>query len=73
MAGFAEYADYDAIGLAELVRKGDVHPSELVDEAIGRIEAANPRLNAVVYKLYDAARSAARAPISVHLPERHFS
>jgi amidase len=33
---FAEYASYDGLGLAGLVRKGDVTPLELLDEAIAR-------------------------------------
>ena len=36
--GFAEYANYDAVGLAELVANKDVTPLELLDEAISRIE-----------------------------------
>ena len=64
MGGFAEYPDYDALGLAELVRNGAVRPRELVEAAIARIEAANPRLNAVVTKLYDMARAQADGPIS---------
>ncbi len=43
MGDFAEYTDYDGLGLAELVRKGAVHPRELVEAAIARIEAANPQ------------------------------
>ena len=57
--GFAEYADYDGLGLAELVRKGEVRPAELVEAAIERIERHNPALNAVVYKAYDEARRTA--------------
>jgi amidase len=34
----AEYASYDAVGLAELVRKREVSPAELVEAAIERIE-----------------------------------
>ncbi len=56
---FAEYASYDGLGLAELVRKRDVTPSELLEEAITRIERNNPKLNAVVHKAYDEARSVA--------------
>src|SRR5258708_24738432 len=52
----ADYADYDGLGLAELVRKGAVTPAELVEAAIERIEKHNPTLNAVVYKGYDDAR-----------------
>ena len=49
MSGFPEYANYDALGLAELVRKKEVTPLELVEEAISRIEQHNPKLNAVIY------------------------
>ena len=59
---FNEYAKYDGLGLAELVAKKEVTATELVEEAIARIEKHNPRLNAVIYKTYDRARTAARAP-----------
>lgn len=60
MTGFAEYGEYDATGLAELVRKGDVSREELLEEAISRTEAMNPKLNAVVLKHYDEARGTLR-------------
>ncbi|MDE3116240.1 MAG: amidase [Pseudomonadota bacterium] len=56
---FAEYDQYDASGLAHLVRQGAVSPAELVDEAIARIERHNPTLNAVTYKAYAEARQTA--------------
>ena len=56
MSGFKEYEDYDALGLAELVNKGDVSPTELLNEAIERTEKFNPKLNAVVLKHYDEAK-----------------
>jgi amidase len=59
MSGFEAYADYDGLGLAELVRKGEVQPAELVEEAIGRIEQVNPQVNAVIEKMYDQARKTA--------------
>ncbi|MBP8002077.1 MAG: amidase [Chloroflexi bacterium] len=59
MFAFPEYESYDGLGLAGLVRKGDVSPLELVEAAIDRIEARNPHLNAVVHKMYDGARHAA--------------
>jgi len=59
MSGFSEYDKYDGLGLAELVRKKEVKPSELVEEAISRIERLNPQLNAVIYKMYELARRAA--------------
>jgi amidase len=49
----------DAIALAELVRKKEVKPIELVEATIDRIERLNPELNAVVTPMYDEAREAA--------------
>jgi amidase len=60
MTGLAGYESYDALGLAELVRKGEVTPAELVDAAIDRIDRHNPRINAVIAKTYALARDAAR-------------
>jgi len=62
MAGFAEYEQYDALGMAELVQRKEVHPSDLLEAAIERIERRNPVLNAVNLKLYDRARQAAKQP-----------
>jgi amidase len=53
-----EFAGYDGLGLAKLVRDGEVSPAELLDVAIARVEACNPELNAVVSRLYDQARAA---------------
>ena len=63
MPRFAEYASYDAMGLAELVRQREVSAAELLEEAILRIERVNPALNAVVERLYEAARSTANGPL----------
>jgi amidase len=56
MTGFADYERYDALGLADLVRRGLVTPAELLDAAIDRVEARNGAVNAVVMPLYDLAR-----------------
>ena len=45
----------DATAQADLVRRGEVSPTELVDAAIARIEAVDPSLNAVVIRRFDAA------------------
>ncbi|MEZ4399716.1 MAG: amidase [Kofleriaceae bacterium] len=58
---FTDYDRHDGLGLAELVRTKQVHPRELVDEAIARIERANPRINAVIHRMYDSARATADA------------
>ena len=61
---FTKYESYDGLGLAELVGKGEVSPSELVEESIARIERHNPKLNAVIYKAFDEARTAAKGKLS---------
>src|SRR5579863_6365938 len=60
---FAEYSEYDGLGLAGLVRNGDVTPAELVEAAIERIERRNDALNAVVFKAYDEARAVAHSDL----------
>ena len=53
---FREYGNYDAVGLAELVRDKQVTASELLDEAIERTVKIDPQINAVVVKHSDYAR-----------------
>ena len=57
---FKEYDQYDAVGLAQLVRDGEVTPEQVLEEAIARVEQRDPALNTVVSKLYDYARDAIR-------------
>lgn len=56
---YADYVKYDGLGLAELVRRKDVHPTELVETAIARGEAVNPSLNFMVFADFERAREAA--------------
>ncbi len=42
-----EYAGQDGLGLAALIRRGEVSAAEVLDVAIARIERHNPTLNAV--------------------------
>jgi amidase len=63
------YDALDATALAELVRKKELHPSELVEETLSRIQAVNPKLNAVVHEMYEQARKSAAGP----LPEGPFT
>ncbi|WP_034629279.1 amidase family protein [Desulfotruncus alcoholivorax] len=58
------YKDYDGLGLAELVKKKEIHPRELVEKAINRIEVLNPQLNAVINKMYDQARITAEKDLN---------
>jgi Asp-tRNA(Asn)/Glu-tRNA(Gln) amidotransferase A subunit family amidase len=63
-----EYDQYDAVGLAQLVRDQEVNPEELLEAAIERVNALNPMLNAVVTPMYGAAKRA----ISRDLPDGPF-
>lgn len=56
MAFEDEYTDLDATALAALVRAGEVEAAELLEIAIARTEALNPRLNAIVDRMDDLAR-----------------
>jgi amidase len=43
-----EYVDFDAVGLAELVAKGEVSPAELQAAAREAAQVVNPQINAIV-------------------------
>ncbi|MCZ6592818.1 MAG: amidase [Alphaproteobacteria bacterium] len=58
VSAFEQYEDFDAIGLAELVRRKEVAAEEVLEAAITRAEAHNPALNAIVMELYDFGRQA---------------
>ncbi|MDR3477110.1 MAG: amidase [Gammaproteobacteria bacterium] len=65
---FPEYESFDGVGLATLVERGVISPEELLETAISRIELWNPKLNAVIFKMYDQARQA----IADGIPEGPF-
>jgi Asp-tRNA(Asn)/Glu-tRNA(Gln) amidotransferase A subunit family amidase len=46
-----DYQSHDAVGLAALVRSGDVTPAELLAAARARVAEVNPRINAVVREI----------------------
>jgi amidase len=62
MGNFAEYEEYDALGLADLVRSRQVSPLELCEAALERIDRANPVLNAVAWRMDEEARRRAARP-----------
>jgi amidase/6-aminohexanoate-cyclic-dimer hydrolase len=69
MTGFKDYGNYDALGLAELIRARDVSGEEVLEAAIERVEAVNPQLNAVIHKMYDEARQT----LAAGLPDGPFA
>lgn len=65
---FDEYRRLDALGLAALVRHGEVTPAEMLEVAIARAEAVNPAITAITVDHFERARRAARET----LPEGPF-
>lgn len=60
---FADYRKYDALGLAELVAKREVAPSELLETALARCEEVNGAINAVVCLMAEEADRVAKGPL----------
>ena len=58
MGAFAEYEQYDGVGLANLIRNGEIKAVDVREEAISRAEALNPNINAIITPLYEYARKA---------------
>ena len=55
---FEEYRRCDAVALADLIAKRELSAGDVLDAAIARAEAVNPKINAVVHKQYERARRA---------------
>ena len=53
---YSEYAQLDGIALADLVRRKEVTPSELLNAAIARAAAVDPKINAIAELIEDSAR-----------------
>ncbi len=64
----AEYSKFDAVGLAELVRKKEVTPQELIGLAVEGAEKLNPQLNAVLELFYDRLESSQNLPDDPTVP-----
>jgi amidase len=58
-----DLARLDATAQAELVSSGEATPVELAEEAIARIEALNPELNAVIHPLFEKGLEAAKGEL----------
>lgn len=57
----SEYTNYDAVGLAELVRTKAVSTAELIDAANSALDSVNPSLNAVIGRLEPPAQDSQAA------------
>lgn len=60
-AGVASLCDGSAVALAVLLRTGAVSATEVLEAHLARIDAVDPLLNAMVTRVDDEARPAARA------------
>ena len=61
MLNSQEYRARDAVGLAELVRSGEITAREVLEAAIDEIERLDPALNAIVMRNYEKAGDDAEA------------
>jgi aspartyl-tRNA(Asn)/glutamyl-tRNA(Gln) amidotransferase subunit A len=61
----SEILHQDATGLAELIRTRKISPVEVVQAHLDRIEAVNPKVNAIVTVAEDALRAAKAAETAV--------
>jgi amidase len=53
----AEYSNYDGLGLAELIAKKKISPLELLNSVHERVDALNPKLNALCHLFFDKAEA----------------
>ena len=53
----AEYWQYDGLGLAELIAKREISPIELLNAVHTRVDALNPKINAICNRLFDKAEA----------------
>ncbi|MGX1806667.1 amidase [Nocardia sp. NPDC055321] len=59
---FDEYRSYDAVGLAELVAKGEVRPAELLRAALDRCAEVDPALNVISLLMAEVGAELAERP-----------
>ncbi|MGH2362402.1 MAG: amidase [bacterium] len=58
MLSVSEYRAKDAVGLAELMKKREVSPAEVLEAALALVSSCNPGLNAIVHLMEGDARRA---------------
>lgn len=52
---FSEYRQYDAVGLADLIRRKEVSSDEVFQAALNRLDEVNPKLNLLAHDLRERA------------------
>jgi amidase/6-aminohexanoate-cyclic-dimer hydrolase len=68
MARIENYESFDAMGLADLVAKGEASAEDLLETTIALAEERDPKLNSIVIPMYEQARDA----VSQGLPDGPF-
>lgn len=63
---YNSYIQYDALGLAALIKKGEVSASEVLEAAINRAQEVNDKIFAINYPMYEQARKVAQASLPDH-------
>ena len=58
---YDEYRAHDALGLAELVARGEVHATELLELALSRTAEVDPAVNAVSLLMEQNGKELAQA------------
>ncbi|PNK60135.1 amidase [Psychrobacter sp. FDAARGOS_221] len=66
---FKEYPQYDAIGLAQLIKSGEISAKQALEAAVFQANKHNPKLNAIIHRFDERAFAAAQSG----LPEGIFS
>jgi amidase len=56
----SDYLAQDAVGLAGLIARREVSAAEVLEAALARAEAVNPKLNAIILSMADEARASVR-------------
>ncbi|MFT4047462.1 MAG: amidase family protein [Solimonas sp.] len=64
MLSAADYTRHDGLGLAELVRRGEVTPLELLETALSIAGRLDPQLNAIVTPMHEIARARAAGALT---------
>jgi len=58
---YSRLSSYDALGLADLIKRKQISPLELLDDVIRRVERVNPKINAVLTRNLDIEKARDRA------------
>jgi amidase len=58
------FSEFDGLGLADLVRRGETSPAELLSWAVGNVEVINPKLNCIAHTHCDEARAQIAAGVA---------